>query len=177
MSARRRFLAAGLALVGLSRRMLAQMTPSPVIYAPLTRAVEVPLTAVAIPWHPVPFVAEARFQPTGAGASGAAGRRVLISGVLFRAPEALSALCITCPHEQCQVDLVTDEERLAHMAAGKAASPLFECGCHSSVFDAAADGARVSGETPRGLYRFRIAGIREGMVEINEIEKAALSEV
>ena len=39
------------------------------------------------------------------------------------------------------------------------------------------DGARVSGETPRGLYRFRIAGIRDGIVEIEEVEKAALSEV
>jgi hypothetical protein len=45
------------------------------------------------------------------------------------------------------------------------------------VFDAAADGARVSGETPRGLFRFRIAGIRDGIVEIEEVEKAALSEV
>jgi Rieske Fe-S protein len=179
MSARRRFLAAGLALLGLGRRMLSQATaPSgAVIYAPLTRVVKIPLTAVAIPWHPVPFVAEAHFQPAAAGATAAASRRVLISGVLFRTPEALSALCITCPHEQCQVDLVTDEERLARMAGGRTAHPLFECGCHSSVFDAAANGARVSGETPRGLYRFRIAGIREGIVEINEIEKAALSEV
>ena len=177
MSARRRFLAAGLALFGLGRRMLAQMTASAgaVVYAPLTRAVKIPLTSVAVPWDPVPFVAEARFQPPGADA--AAYRRVLISGVLFRTPETLSALCITCPHEQCQVDLVTDEERLARMAKGKATHPLFECGCHSSVFDAAADGARVSGETPRGLFRFRIAGIRDGIVEIEEVEKAALSEV
>ena len=177
MSARRRFLAAGLAFLGVGRRMLAQMTASSgaVVYAPLTRVVKIPLTAVAVPWHPVPFVAEGRFQQPGADAT--AYRRVLISGVLFRTPETLSALCITCPHEQCQVDLVTDEERLARMAQGKLTHPLFECGCHSSVFDAAADGARVSGETPRGLYRFRIAGIRDGIVEIEEIEKAALSEV
>ncbi len=179
MSARRRFLAAGLALFGLGRRMLAQVTASsgPVSYAPLTRAVKIPVTAVATPWSPVPFVAEAHFQPTGPGATAGTERRVLISGVLFRTPEALSALCITCPHEQCQVDLVTDGERLARMTEGKTTHPLFECGCHSSVFDAAADGARVSGETPRGLYRFRIAGVREGIVEIDEIEKAALSEV
>ena len=55
--------------------------------------------------------------------------------------------------------------------------PLFECGCHLSVFDAAADGARISGEAPRGLYRFHIAGTRDGFVEIDEIEEVALSEV
>jgi Rieske Fe-S protein len=109
---------------------------------------------------------------------------VLISGVLFRNPTQLSALCVTCPHEQCQVDLVTDTERLARMSpplrsgqARGATHPLFECGCHFSVFDAAADGARISGESPRGLYRFRIGGIRDGSVEITDIEEAALSEV
>jgi Rieske Fe-S protein len=55
--------------------------------------------------------------------------------------------------------------------------PLFECGCHFSVFDAADEGARLSGEAPRGLYRFRIAGVRDGVAEITEIEEAALSEV
>ena len=84
---------------------------------------------------------------------------------------------MTCPHEQCQVDLVTDEERLTRMIGQKSAHPLFECGCHSSVFDAAAEGARVSGETPRGLYRFRIGNVSDGLVEISEIELAALSEV
>jgi Rieske Fe-S protein len=63
------------------------------------------------------------------------------------------------------------------MIDGKASHPLFECACHLSVFDAGADGARISGETPRGLYRFRIAGTRDAIVEINEIEEAALSEV
>ena len=63
------------------------------------------------------------------------------------------------------------------MAGQKATHPLFECGCHFSVFDAANEGARVSGESPRGLYRFRIAGIRDGIVEITEIEEVALSEV
>ena len=179
MSARRRFLAAGLALFGFGRRMLAQMTASsgPVSYAPLTRAVKIPLTAVATPWSPVPFVAEAHFQPTGPGATAGTERRVLISGVLFRTEANLSALCVTCPHEQCQVDLVTDVERLARMPGNVSSHPLFECGCHFSVFDAANDGARLSGETPRGLYRFRIAGVHDGFVDIAEIEEVALSEV
>ena len=151
------------------RRAWAQLAnPStPVRYAILTRPVKIPLEAVTTPWRPVAFVAEGRSSE----------RRVLISGVLFRTDAQLSALCVTCPHEQCQVDLVTDETRLARMPGRTSMSPLFECGCHFSVFDAANEGARVSGESPRGLYRFRIAGTNEGMVEITEIEEAALSEV
>jgi Rieske Fe-S protein len=63
------------------------------------------------------------------------------------------------------------------MTDGTATHPLFECGCHSSVFDAAADGARISGETPRGLYRFRISRIDHGLVEITDVEDVALFEV
>jgi Rieske Fe-S protein len=192
MLGRRVFLAIGLALAGGSRQLRAQLAgpPSPVRYARLSRPVTIPVEAVAVPWQPVPFVAEAtrsdeppalqrapRSEALRATAARGTGRRVLISGVLFRTETDLSALCVTCPHEQCQVDLVTDESRLARMIQGKPSHPLFECGCHSSVFDAAADGARVSGESPRGLYRFRIAGLRDAIVEINEIEEAALSEV
>lgn len=165
---RRIFLSAGLAVVGFYRRTWAQVANvAPVRYAPLTHPVRIPENAVAAPWQPVAFVAESRFRE----------RRVLISGVLFRTDSQLSALCVTCPHEQCQVDLVTDEARLARMAGQRAPNPLFECGCHFSVFDAAREGARVSGESPRGLYRFRIAGVSDGLVEITEIEDAALAEV
>lgn len=182
---RRLFVAAGLALLSFARRAWAQLAPPPtaVRYAPLTRAVSIPLAAVEIPWHAVPFVAEARLRLPSPearqdfGAAGAQERRVLISGVLFRTDSALSALCVTCPHEQCQVDLVTDEGRLSRMTDPPSLHPLFECGCHFSVFDAANEGARVSGETPRGLYRFRLGGVNEGMVTITEIEAAALSEV
>jgi Rieske Fe-S protein len=169
LEGRRSFIAAGLALLGFGRRAWAQLVdPSaPVRFAALTRPVKIPVEAVAAPWRAVPFVAE--------GAQGP--RRVLISGVLFRTDMQLSALCVTCPHEQCQVDLVTDQERLARMAGQKATHPLFECGCHFSVFDAAEGGARLSGESPRGLYRFRVSGVRDGMVEITEIEEVALSQV
>ena len=119
---------------------------APIRYAALSRPVRIPLEAVAAPWHPVPFVAEVTAPRC---------RRVLINGVLFRTDTNLSALCVTCPHEQCQVDLVTDEARLARMPGNTSSHPLFECGCHLSIFDAANDGARLSGETPRGLYRFR----------------------
>jgi Rieske Fe-S protein len=179
MFARRAFLATALGLAGVGRRLRAQVAapPLPVRYAPLSRSVLIPVNAVAAPWQPVPFVAEATRSDATGSPKRTAPRRVLISGVLFRTDKSLSALCVTCPHEQCQVDLVTDEARLARMIDGKASHPLFECACHLSVFDAGADGARISGETPRGLYRFRIAGIRDGDVEIHEIEEVALSQV
>lgn len=181
MNGRRIFIAAGLALVGIGRRVWAQAASAPIRYSALTRPVEIPLQAVTTPWHPVAFVAEAMAPATPT----AQARRVLISGVLFRRASAgapgsideLSALCVTCPHEQCQVDLVTEEARLSRMKGGPATHPLFECGCHFSVFDAAADGARISGETPRGLYRFRIGGLAQNTVEITEIEDVALFEV
>ena len=158
----------GLALLGVGRRAWAQLAgPIAVRYAPLTRPVRIPVDAVSASWRPVPFVAEGMSQ----------ARRVLISGVLFRNVAGLSAVCVTCPHEQCQVDLVTDQERLDRMIGRRATHPLFECGCHFSVFDAAEEGSRISGESPRGLYRFRIAGVHDGMVEIAEIEQVALSEV
>lgn len=165
---RRIFVAIGLALLGVGRRAWAQLAdPLPVRYTPLTRPVRIPVDAVMASWRPVSFVAEGMSQ----------ARRVLVSGVLFRTDTNLSALCVTCPHEQCQVDLVSDQERLDRMVGRRAPHPLFECGCHFSVFDAADEGKRLSGESPRGLYRFRIAGVHDGMVEIAEIEQVALSEV
>ena len=186
MNTRRFFIATWLALAGFSRRARAQVARDPIKYATLTRPVSIPIQEVATPWRPVAFVAEAMAPVTAT----AQPRRVLISGVLFRrgnttagaadAPvslEELSALCVTCPHEQCQVDLVTDQAQLGRMVRGTPTHPLFECGCHLSVFDAAEDGARISGETPRGLYRFRIGAIKGDAVEITEIEDVALYEV
>jgi Rieske Fe-S protein len=176
---RRAFFATGLALVAHGKRAWAQSVypPTPTRYAALTTPVKIPVNAVAAPWQPVPFVAETTTGGGPAAPKREARRRVLINGVLFRTETDLSALCVTCPHEQCQVDLVTDAERLARMTGGNKGQPLFECGCHLSVFDAAAHGARVSGETPRGLYLFKIAGVRDGLVEITEIEEAALADV
>ena len=167
-------------------------------FSPLARAVRIPLEDVKIPWLPATFTAEAMAPATATAVS----RRVLISGVLFRrgsrdiAREAagqaerggrragspgstgeLSALCLTCPHEQCKVDLVTDPDQLAGITGRTATHPLFECACHSSIFDAMNDGARIAGETPRGLYRFRITGVSDGTVEISEVESDALAEV
>jgi Rieske Fe-S protein len=171
---RRTFFAIGLALAGLGRRAWAQLA-NDIRFFPLSRPVRIPLDNVKESWQPVAFTAEAIAPATPKTAQ----RRVLISGVLFRrsGDSSLSALCLTCPHEQCKIDLITEPARLAEMSGGKASTPLFECPCHSSVFDAANDGAKVSGETPRGLYRFHIAGVQEGHVEITEIEEVALFEV
>ena len=171
---RRRFFAIALALAGFGRRARAQLA-NDIRFFPLSRPIRIPLEDVKDLWQPVPFTAEAMAPATAKTER----RRVLISGVLFRrsGDRSLSALCLTCPHEQCKVDLITEPARLAEMTGGTAAHPLFECGCHYSVFDPANDGAKVSGETPRGLYRFRIAGVREGQAEITEIEEVALFEV
>jgi Rieske Fe-S protein len=142
-------------------------------YASLARPIRIPLREVTTPWRSVSFIAEATAPATPTGPA----RRVLVHGVLFRTDTDLSALCVTCPHEQCRVELVTDQARLSRMTSGTATHPLFECGCHFSVFDAAEEGARISGETPRGLYRFRVTAIDDGVVEINEIEEVALFEV
>ena len=165
-------------LVGYGRRVWAQFSAAVPRYFALTRPIRIPLDDVTVPWKPAMFTAEAMAPATAT----AAMRRVLISGVLFRktagsGPDALSALCLTCPHEQCKVDLITDPVRLAQITAGTAAHPLFECGCHFSLFDAAQEGTLISGEAPRGLYRFRIGEVSGGMVEVTEIEEVALSEV
>jgi len=175
---RRTFLGVGLMLVGVSRRAWAQLTGASPGFISLTHPVNIPLESVATPWHPVPFVAET-VTPAGAATP---GRRVLLNGVLFRkaagdGSSALSALCVTCPHEQCAVDIVTDGARLARITKGEAKNPVFQCGCHFSVFDAVEDGAWISGVAYRGLFRFRVSAVSNGTVQINEVEEEALEVV
>ena len=173
---RRTFLGFALMLVGGGRRAWAQIAGAPSGYAPLTRPVRIPLDSVATAWRTVPFTAEA----TSVATAEAPARRVVLKGVLYRKTMAdgssdLSALCVICPHELCPVDLVTDPERLARM--GDAKSPLFECGCHFSKFDAREDGEWVSGVAYRGLFRFRVSAVASDAAEITHIEEEALSVV
>jgi Rieske Fe-S protein len=172
---RRVFLSHGLMLLGLGRRVWAQVASTP-RFARLTIPVRIPVGRITGPWRPVPFTAEGVSPPTG----DSVGRRVLLYGVLFKreaaAPDDLSALCLTCPHEQCQVEIVSDRARLDTIE-GAAAHPVFLCGCHESVFDAQHDGKWLAGPAPRGLYRFRVTQAGSDAVEINEVEEAALSEV
>ena len=172
---RRTFIACGLMLATF-RRAWAQSAPIPPRYHPLKSPIRIALDRIATPWTLARFTAEA-ISPAADGP----GRRVLISGVLFRrvVPDdrpTLSALCLTCPHEQCQVDLITDEARLAAIKAAPG-NPVFECGCHASVFDALNDGAALAGPTPRGLYRFRVQATSDGAAVIDQVEESALSEV
>jgi Rieske Fe-S protein len=175
---RRTFLGLGLMLVGIGRRARAQATGVPSGYAQLSRPVRISLDAVATPWQTVPFTAEAMT----ASAAGTPARRVVISGVLYRKALAdgstsLSAVCVTCPHELCPVALVTDPERLAKFGVSDAKSPIFECGCHFSKFDASDDGEWVSGVAYRGLFRFHIGAVGSDTIEITHIEEEALAVV
>ena len=171
---RRTFIVCGLMLAS-ARRAWAQLASATPKYHPLNKPVRISLDKVSTPWSPAPFTAEAT-APTSKG-----GRRVLISGGPFRRtakenrPE-LSALCLTCPHEQCQVDLITDTARLATIKSAPG-HPVFQCGCHASVFDALEDGVALDGPTPRGLYRFRVNIAADGAAEIDQVEEDALSEV
>ena len=145
-------------------------------YAPLTAPVRIPLEAVKAPWRPVAFKAEAVAPPAGTTPA----RRVLLSGVLFRRvtmderPE-LSALCVTCTHEQCQVDFIAEPTNLPRTDRVMV-HPVFLCACHSSVFDALNDGEWVAGPAPRGLYRFHMR-VDADAVGIDEVEEDALSAV
>jgi Rieske Fe-S protein len=170
---RRTFLLSGLALAGFSRRVRAQLSSATARYAPLTAPVRIALEAVETPWRPVPFRAEAVAPPAGA----VPARRVLINGVLFRRATGarhgqLSALCVTCTHEQCQVDFVAEPTTLPRTER-TIAHPVFLCACHSSIFDAVDEGAWIAGPAPRGLYRFRVR-VDADTVEIHEVEEEAL---
>jgi Rieske Fe-S protein len=179
---RRVFLTCGLTLLGISRRVWAergrgaQRTSDPVRYAPLTATVRIPLEAVKTPWRPMAFKAEAVAPPAGTMPA----RRVLITGVLFRRvtlderPE-LSALCLTCTHEQCLVDFIAEPTKLPRTDR-VIVHPVFSCACHSSVFDALNDGEWVAGPAPRGLYRFHIR-VDADAVAIDGVEEDALSAV
>ena len=182
---RRTFLAS--TLIGVARAFQARVggperaalqPAQPARYAPLTARVRIPLEAVKTPWQPVPFRAEA-VAPLARRSLGGGGpaRRVLLSGVLFRRAmkddrSELSALCVTCTHEQCQVDFIAEPAALPRTDRVMT-HPVFLCACHSSVFDAADDGAWIAGPAPRGLFRFRLH-VDGGAVEIGEVEEEAL---
>jgi Rieske Fe-S protein len=164
--------------LGFGRRAWAQLATAAPVFRALTKPVQIPLDSIRVAYHPVPFKAEGMAPARGSSPS----HRVLLSGVLYRRrdgdePGALSALCITCPHEQCEVELVDDAKRLAALKGGVSTHPMFVCGCHASVFDAQADGAWVDGPAARGLYQFRARMAAGGIVEIHEIEETALFEV
>jgi Rieske Fe-S protein len=160
-------------ILGVRRRGWSWLS-EPVEYWPLTRPVRIPLEQVGEPMRPVSFTAESMMPGVGAGA-----RRVLLKGILYRHAEgppgsALTAVCVTCPHEQCAVQMVSEPSRLARRTERPGPGPILECPCHGSLFDPIRHGAWVAGIAPRGLFRFRLGASENGYAEIVEIEQEAL---
>ncbi len=146
-------------------------------YRRLKRPVVLPLKGVAEIWSPVLFSARCSAPNPADGP----GSDVLLKGILLRLPlpqprrraTDVKAFCLNCPHELCNVNFTVETAFLQLPPAMKAGHPLFVCPCHYSVFDPLADGARLSGLAPRGLYRFRLA-MGRNQVEIREVEEEAL---
>ena len=146
-------------------------------YRPLTRPVLVPLASLATPGRARRFVAEG-VSPASAATPGGPVR---IRGMVARiaegdAPERFKAVCVVCPHEQCDVDFVADPTELAPAVVeeiGELTDPIYLCPCHNSTFTMA-EGVRLGGPAPRGLYQFRVTGVTGTHVEIGEVEEDVL---
>lgn len=136
-------------------------------FRPLDQPVTIPLRALIEPWQPVPF--DARTVT-------AAGAPLLLKGMVVRTTdpttgtESLEALCLTCPHEICYVDLLVNTKNVEIDADWKPDHPLLVCPCHFSVFDPVADGARLAGPSSRGLFRFGFQVDGEAIV-VDQIEE------
>ncbi len=159
----------GLAAAG---RILAADTPPR--FRKLKRPVALPLEALAQPGRPVPFTARC--------AKSGSGSEMLLKGIALRLPapgtkspaEALRAFCLSCPHEQCEVNTV-DDTRAGHWpAAARRQHLMLVCPCHFSLFDPLAEGAVLAGPAARGLYLFGFT-IQGKRIIIREIEEAALA--
>jgi Rieske Fe-S protein len=176
---RRRFLGQGLVLVlaGLGRRVWAQAFS--LRYRPLAGPVVVSLEDLATPWRARQFVAE------GVTLSSAAtpNQPIRVTGMVVRTgvgdnqPEKFTAVCVRCPHEGCDVDFVSDPTSLAQDIKDEIGHAVdhavYVCPCHNSTFKAE-DGERLAGPAPRGLYRFRVTGVKDAAIEIAEVEEDVL---
>jgi Rieske Fe-S protein len=127
-----------------------------------------------------PFVADAVTLPTAAKPN----EPIRIGGFVIRTtaegsaqPDHFRAVCVRCPHEYCDVDFIRDPATLpaeVKQEIGKLpGEPVYVCPCHNSTF-LAADGERVAGPAPRGLYRFRVTNVSDATVEIGEVEEDLL---
>ncbi len=177
--ARRAFLqAAAVLFAGLGRRLRAQGRRFRVRWRPLARPVLAPLETLAAPNRARRFRASAVSPPTAA----VPGRPIRVNGMVVRtsdiddAPDRFRAVCVVCPHERCEVDFVGDPADLhpdVIAETGPVDDPVYLCPCHNSAF-AVADGRRLGGPAPRGLYRFRVTGVTETSVVIGEVEEDVL---
>ena len=170
----RRLVLGLLGAAGLPASLMA--APEDSRYRELKEGVTVPLDRVTKLWEPFAFRAlTSKLLPDGR-----VGSALLLPGVLLRVnaesddDSGLRAFCLSCPHELCDVSL-TEDAGLVRVpeAARKPAHPLFVCPCHFSVFDPAANGARLTGPAQRALYRFRLR-VSAAEVEIDAVEEDAL---
>ncbi len=86
-----------------------------------------------------------------------------------RRPESgflIDRLQLGVHHERPLDPLVIEE-------IGDVTDPVYLCPCHNSTFTMA-EGARLSGPAPRGLYRFRVTAVTDTHVEIGEVEEDVL---
>ena len=175
---RRAFLAM-LAMVGAGRSLLAQGQRR-LRYLPLTRPVSVPLATLPAPGRVRRFVAQGVAPDTAANP----GEVVRVNGMVTRVSEGdgddaadqFRAVCRVCPHEQCEVDYVADPAELDPLVIeeiGTVEDPVYICPCHNSTFSTA-DGARLGGPAPRGLYQFRVTNVSDTHIEIGEVEEDVL---
>lgn len=168
---RRAMLRRCLGLAAAGRIFAADTSPR---FRKLKRPVTLSLEALAQPWRPVPFTARC--------AKSGSGSEVLLKGIALRisAPdannpaEALRAFCLSCPHEQCEVNTVDDTRAEHWPAAARRVHLMLVCPCHFSLFDPLAEGEVLAGPAARGLYRFGFT-IQGKRIIIRQIEEAALA--
>jgi Rieske Fe-S protein len=164
-------------VAGFGRQVMAQNALPR--YRPLARPVVIPLEGMATPWRAQPFVADGVTLSTAATPN----QPIRISGLVVRTaaggntPERFAAVCVRCPHEYCDVDFLANSNELppeVKQEIGRAVDhSVFVCPCHNSTFDGA-DGARLAGPAPRGLYRFKVTNVTGAAVEIGEVEEDML---
>ena len=165
------------AILGVGRRVWAQGTRR-LRYHPLREPVLVPLDSLSATGRARRFQARAVSLPSAAEPE----RPIRVNGMVARIgagdddPDRFRAVCVVCPHEQCDVDFVADPSTIDPMVlaeVGPVDEPMYLCPCHNSAFTMA-DGARLGGPAPRGLYRFRVTAVTESAVEIGEVEEDVL---
>ena len=166
-----------LAVVGFARRLRAQGARL-LRYHALTQPVLVPLDTLVVPGRARRFQARATSLPTAANPD----QPIRVTGMVVRTsdvdntPDRFRAVCVVCPHEQCDVDFIGDPTELhADVIAetGPVEEPIYLCSCHNSAF-AMDDGRRLGGPAPRGLYRFRVTNVTATSVEIGAVEEDVL---
>lgn len=172
---RRAFLALGAAInfLGFARTSAAQAA-WPLRFRPLARPTVIPLDDLTTMWRARQFTAEGVSLPGAATPN----QPVRVSGMIVRTgADQLSAVCVRCPHELCDVDYISDPGRIPQEVIDAVGHPLkdpvYICPCHNSTFKTE-DGERLAGPAPRGLYRFRVTNVTPTAIEIAEVEEDVL---